>query len=96
MKLLLTSAGIKNTSINDALVELLGKPIAEVTPLHLNREWARLLKSGGHTRKTKSPRSLSAKTVKNIAGRHFERIRPRNQVGASNRQSRHQLGAAQG
>ncbi len=29
MKLLLTSAGIKNTSINDALVDLLGKPIAE-------------------------------------------------------------------
>jgi dipeptidase E len=29
MKLLLTSAGIKNTSIESALVELLGKPIAE-------------------------------------------------------------------
>ena len=29
MKLLLTSAGIKNRSIRDALVELLGKPIAE-------------------------------------------------------------------
>jgi dipeptidase E len=29
MKLLLTSAGIKNTSIHDALVDLLGKPIAE-------------------------------------------------------------------
>jgi len=29
MKLLLTSAGVKNQSINDALVELLGKPIAE-------------------------------------------------------------------
>jgi len=29
MKLLLTSAGIKNESIHDALVELLGKPIAE-------------------------------------------------------------------
>jgi dipeptidase E len=29
MKLLLTSAGITNTSIHDALVELLGKPIAE-------------------------------------------------------------------
>ena len=29
MKLLLTSAGVKNSSINDALVELLGKPIAE-------------------------------------------------------------------
>lgn len=29
MKLLLTSAGIKNASIRDALVDLLGKPIAE-------------------------------------------------------------------
>ena len=33
MKLLLTSAGIKNTSIRDALVELLGKPIAESSAL---------------------------------------------------------------
>ena len=29
MKLLLTSAGITNPSIHDALVDLLGKPIAE-------------------------------------------------------------------
>jgi dipeptidase E len=29
MKLLLTSAGIKNTSIHNALIDLLGKPIAE-------------------------------------------------------------------
>src|SRR5829696_3144226 len=29
MRVLLTSAGIKNTSIHNALVELLGKPIAE-------------------------------------------------------------------
>ena len=29
MKLLLTSAGIKNESIRDALVDLLGKPIGE-------------------------------------------------------------------
>ena len=29
MRFLLTSAGIKNTSIHDALVDLLGKPIAE-------------------------------------------------------------------
>jgi dipeptidase E len=28
MRLLLTSAGIKNTSIHDALVDLLGRPIA--------------------------------------------------------------------
>jgi dipeptidase E len=33
MKLLLTSAGIKNTSIRNALVDLLGKPIAESSAL---------------------------------------------------------------
>ena len=33
MRLLLTSAGIKNTSIYDALVHLLGKPIAECSAL---------------------------------------------------------------
>src|SRR5215204_4345877 len=33
MRLLLTSAGIKNTSVHDALVELLGKPIAEANAL---------------------------------------------------------------
>jgi dipeptidase E len=33
VKLLLTSAGIKNPSINDAMLELLGKPIAECDAL---------------------------------------------------------------
>jgi len=33
MKLLLTSAGIKNTSIHNALIDLLGKPIAEASAL---------------------------------------------------------------
>ena len=33
MKFLLTSAGIKNTSIHDALVDLLGKPVAESNAL---------------------------------------------------------------
>ncbi|GAA2143145.1 peptidase E [Kitasatospora kazusensis] len=33
MKLLLTSAGVKNTSIHDALVDLLGKPVAESNAL---------------------------------------------------------------
>ena len=33
MKLLLTSSGIRNTSIEDALVDLLGKPIAESSAL---------------------------------------------------------------
>ena len=48
--------------------ELLAMPLAEITPLHLGREWARLLKSGGHTRKTKTPRAMEPKTVRNIAG----------------------------
>ena len=33
MRLLLTSAGIKNASIRDALVDLLGKPIADSSAL---------------------------------------------------------------
>ena len=33
MRLLLTSAGVKNASIDDALVGLLGKPIAESSAL---------------------------------------------------------------
>src|SRR5436189_6119619 len=33
VKLLLTSSGISNTSIHDALVDLLGKPIAESSAL---------------------------------------------------------------
>jgi dipeptidase E len=35
LRLLLTSAGIRNTRISDALVELLGKPIAESTALFI-------------------------------------------------------------
>jgi len=35
MKLLLTSCGINNASINDALVEMLGKPIAECNALFI-------------------------------------------------------------
>jgi integrase len=49
-------------------LELLNMPIGEITPLHLEREWNRLLKVGGHRRGTKEPRPLSAKTVRNIAG----------------------------
>ena len=48
--------------------ELLAMPLSEITPLHLSREWTRLLKSGGHHRKTKQARPLSSKTVRHIAG----------------------------
>jgi len=46
---------------------LLAMPLGEITPLHLSREWNRLLESGGH-RRDKTPRPMSAKTVRNIAG----------------------------
>ena len=48
--------------------ELAAMPLTAITPLHLNREWSRLLASGGHTRKTKEPRAMKPKTVRNIAG----------------------------
>jgi len=48
--------------------ELLAMPLAEMTPLHLSREWDRLLKCGGHHRRTKVARPLSAKSVRHIAG----------------------------
>ncbi len=47
---------------------LLEMPLAEITSMHLNRVCDRLLKCGGHTRKTKTPRPMSMKTVRNIAG----------------------------
>ena len=47
---------------------LLAMPLAEIMPLHLDREWRRLLDSGGHHRRTKASRPLSAKTVRNVAG----------------------------
>src|ERR1700682_2353746 len=45
--------------------DLLSMSIAEIGALHLNREWTRLLKCGGHTRKDRTPRPLSGKTVRN-------------------------------
>jgi len=48
--------------------ELLAMNMTEITPLHLSREWTRLLKCGGHTRKSKTPRAMKPKTVRNVAG----------------------------
>ena len=47
---------------------LLAMPLGEITPLHLSREWTRLLKGGGHHRKTKQARPLISKTVRHTAG----------------------------
>ena len=48
--------------------QLLAMPLPEIMPLHLSREWTRLLKSGGHDRRTKEPRPLGRKTVREVAG----------------------------
>jgi integrase len=48
--------------------ELLALNITDITPLHCSREWTRLLKCGGHRRKSTTPRPMKPKTVRNIAG----------------------------
>jgi integrase len=46
--------------------DLLAMPLPKIKPIHLSREWNRLLTSGGRGRKAGKP--LSRKTVRNIAG----------------------------
>ncbi len=54
MKLLLTSSGISNPSISDALVELLGKPIAVEEGMRFAiREGGRTVGAGVATKVTK-------------------------------------------
>jgi integrase len=48
--------------------ELLAMNMTEITPLHLSREWTRLLKPGGQERKSKTPRAMKPKTFRHIAG----------------------------
>jgi integrase len=48
--------------------DLLDMVLADITPVHLNREWNRLIESGGYHRKTRVHRPLSPKTVRNVAG----------------------------
>lgn len=48
--------------------DLLALPITEIRPLHLAKEWNRLLESGGHRRGSGEARPLAPKTVRNIAG----------------------------
>jgi integrase len=48
--------------------QLLAMPLPDITPLHLSREWTRLLKSGWRDRVTQASRPLSRKTVREVAG----------------------------
>ena len=75
MKFLLTSGGIKNDSIRHALVDLLGKPIAESsalcipTALHANAQGP-ALSSGCITRRVHHPLVRSGVEVVGRAGAH--------------------------
>ncbi|MGD1098450.1 MAG: site-specific integrase [Bryobacteraceae bacterium] len=46
--------------------ELLTMPLKDLEPWFFTREWARLRESGGHHRRTKEPRPLGPKHVRNI------------------------------
>lgn len=48
--------------------DLLAMRLPDITPLHLAKEWNRLLESGGRFRTSGKPRPLAPKTVRNIAG----------------------------
>jgi dipeptidase E len=48
MRFLLTSTGIKNTSIHDALVDLLGKPISESSALCIPTATHAIAGGAGH------------------------------------------------
>ncbi|GEM_PF-6509435 len=71
---------------------LLAMQIPAIKPLHLSREWNRLLTSGGKGRKEGKP--LSCKTVRNIAGRRIERLYARLTLGHRRGQPRRGLRAA--
>ena len=60
---------------------LLAMAFADITPLHLNREWKRLLACGGYHRRTKAPRPLSKKNSPEYRRRPLQRIFTRDQVG---------------
>lgn len=55
-----------DTNIGYLAPELLAMNMKEITSLHLSREWARLVRCGGHSRKTKEPRAMKPKSVGNI------------------------------
>jgi integrase len=73
-KYLLQQAGLPDVPLPKTLADLLlhpdllAMPIVDIKPLHLAKEWNRLLESGGHFRSSRRPRPLAAKTVRNIAG----------------------------
>ena len=69
--------------------ELLAMNMTEITPLHLSREWTRLLKCGGHTRKSKDASRDEAEDGQEHRRFGLLGICARDQVGAGHDKSRH-------
>jgi hypothetical protein len=87
MKLLLTSSGIANPSIHDALVDLLGKPIAESSALFvptgstpLPRRWREGV--GGDPRGSEEPPVRTRLEVVGSVGTHRASQHPTRQLGS--------------
>jgi hypothetical protein len=68
--------------------DLLDMVLADITPVHLNREWNRLIESGGHHRKTGVHRPLSPKTVRKYRWRGLDLVFQSHQVGTRDEQPR--------
>ena len=69
--------------------ELLAMNLTEITPLHLSREWTRLLKCGGHMRKSKTPRRDEAEDGQEHRWIRVVCICARDQVGSRHHESCH-------
>jgi hypothetical protein len=70
--------------------DLLNMPIAEITPLHLSREWNRLLESGGHHRSTPGRRAHFQLRRSEYRRRHLQRVWSCYPMGIDLRQSGNQ------
>jgi hypothetical protein len=68
--------------------DLLAMPVSEIKPLHLEKEWNRLLESGGRLRTSGLQRPLAAKTVRNIEAVLSSAFCSGNQMGRGCLQSR--------
>jgi hypothetical protein len=65
--------------------ELLIMPLDAITPLHLSREWNRLLERGGRTRGDKTPSAIRKERSQHC-WRSFERLPARHQMGTGHDQ----------
>ena len=70
--------------------ELRAMPIAEITPLHLNREWNRLLKQWRSPPQHQAGTSALGQDGPERSGYRFQRVHARHSMGTGLGESRHQ------